>query len=176
MEGGIVCRWPSTRVPAQPRTAGATRELLEYLITRGTEADLDVADPAWIKNPPTDDGALEWYNQFGDGWAVLRGRAELLRLVVELHLTSPAPAASALDPGAWFEEWVELPHPCLGSRSPAELVCSPQGLEAAKVVLRSLQSAAREPGSAQSISPAGTTYVNLPARLREIVRWRQGRM
>ena len=42
------------------RTRQATRELLEYLITRGTEADLDAADPAWLKAPPPDDGAFEF--------------------------------------------------------------------------------------------------------------------
>jgi hypothetical protein len=47
-----------------------------------------------------------------------------------------------LNPAAWFDEWVELPQPALGSRSPSQVLCTPVGLEAAKVILRSLQEAA----------------------------------
>lgn len=133
---------------AHQRTPQATRELLEYLITRGTKADLAAADRAWFKNPPTDVGALGWYTEFGDASSVLSGRAELLRIVVELRRTSRAPAALALNPGAWFEEWVELPQPCLGFQSPSQVLCTPEGREAAMAVLRSLQSAAYDRGSA----------------------------
>ena len=164
MDSGTACRSPSF----QARTRQATRELLEYLITRGSAADLDAADPAWFKNPPTNsDGELEWYHQFGDGSKVMWGRAELLRMVVELHRTSRAPAALALNPDAWFEEWVELPQPSLGFQSPAEVLCTPVGLEAAKVVLRSLQNAACDCASEQcSPQDARLTQGRLRARLR----------
>ena len=75
------------------RTREATRELLEYLITRGTIADLEIADPEWLKAPPPDERAFEWYNQFGDASKVMRGRDELLQMVVELRRSSKAPAA-----------------------------------------------------------------------------------
>lgn len=129
-------KWP------QPPTRQDTRELLEYLITRGTEADLRTARSEWSRAPAADDGAFEWYSQFGDASKVMWGRAELLRMVVELRSSSRAPAARALNAAAWFDEWVELPHPELGYRSPSEVLCMSDGLEAAKVVLRSLQSRA----------------------------------
>jgi hypothetical protein len=124
------------------RTRAATRELLEYLITRGTVADLANADPEWFRAPPPDEGAFQWYSQFGDATKVMWGRAELLQMVVDLRRTSRAPAAGVLNPAAWFDEWVELPQPALGSRSPSEVLCTSEGLEAAKVLLRSLQSRA----------------------------------
>jgi hypothetical protein len=140
MEGRSSCGLPQPLSPSIRRTRAATRELLEYLITRGTVADLANADAEWFRAPPPDDGAFEWYSQFGDATKVMRGRAELLQMVVELRRTSKASAAGALNPAAWFDEWVELPQPALGSRSPSEVLCTPVGLEAAKVLLRSLQS------------------------------------
>ncbi len=134
--------YPQPLQSSMRRTREATRELLEYLITRGTVADLANAAPDWFKAPPSDDGAFEWYSQFGDATKVMRGRAELLQMVIELRRTSKAPAAGALNPAAWFDEWVELPQPALGSRSPSEALCTSVGLEAAKVLLRSLQSGA----------------------------------
>ena len=125
------------------RTREATRELLEYLITRGTIADLENADPEWLKAPPSDEGAFEWYSQFGDATKVMRGRDELLQMVIELQRSSKAPAARVLNAAAWFDEWVELPQPALGLRSPSQVLCTPVGLEAAKVILRALQEAAR---------------------------------
>ena len=125
------------------RTRQATRESLEYLITRGTLADLEHADAEWPKAPPSDDGAFEWYSQFGDATQVMRGRAELLQMVVELQRSSKAPAARVLNAAAWFDEWVELPQPALGLCSPSEVLCTPVGLEAAKVILRALQEVAR---------------------------------
>lgn len=136
--------WSSAASQMSPRrTRNATRELLEYLITRGTVADLAKADPEWLRVPPPDDGAFEWYSQFGDASKVMRGRAELLQMVIELQRSSTAPAARLLSAAAWFEEWVELPQPALGSRSPAGVLCAPVGLEAAKVILRALQETAR---------------------------------
>lgn len=125
------------------RTREATRELLEYLITRGTIADLENDDPEWLKAPLSDEGAFEWYSQFGDASKVMRGRDELLQMVVELQSSSKAPAARVLNAAAWFDEWVELPQPALGFRSPSQVLCTPVGLEAAKVILRALQEAAR---------------------------------
>lgn len=154
------------------RTRQATRELLEYLITRGTEADLDAADPAWLKAPPPDDGAFEWYSQFGDASKVMRGRDELLQMVIELRATSTAPAAGMLNAAAWFDEWVELPHPYLGLRSPSEVLCTAEGLEAAKVVLRSLQSGTYEPGSIVGASQVEAPPANFGSRLRRVVQWR----
>lgn len=126
-------------LPAR-RSRAATRELLEHLITRGTVADLANADRAWFEVPPSDDGAFEWYSQFGDASKIMRGRAELLQMVVELQRSSKASAAGVLNAAAWFDEWVELPQPALGSRSPSEVLCTSEGLETAKVLLRSLQS------------------------------------
>jgi hypothetical protein len=146
--------------------------LLEYLITCGTEADLDTADAAWLKAPPPDDGAFEWYSQFGDATKVMRGRDELLQMVIELRATSTAPAAALLNAAAWFDEWVELPHPYLGLRSPSEVLCTAEGLEAAKVVLRSLQSGEDRPGSMPRVSRVEETHVSLGARLRRILQWR----
>lgn len=139
-----IARWESGRNDALRGSAGSqsTRELLEYLITQGTEADLSCADPGWFKAPPEDDGAFEWYCQFGDASKVLRGREALLQMVVDLRRTSKAPAAVALNAAAWFEEWVELSHPLLGLRSPSQVLCTPEGLEAVKVILRSLQARA----------------------------------
>jgi uncharacterized protein (DUF2384 family) len=47
-----------------------------------------------------------------------------------------------MNAAAWFEDWVELPQPALGGRAPSEVLCTPAGLEAAKVMLRALQSRA----------------------------------
>jgi hypothetical protein len=154
------------------RSRQATREFLEYLITCGTEADLDTADPAWLKAPPADDGAFEWYSQFGDASKVMRGRDELLQMVIELRATSTAPAAAVLNAAAWFDEWVELPHPYLGLRSPSEVLCTAEGLEAAKVVLRSLQSGVYKPGSVAGASLVEAAPVSLGTRLRRILQWR----
>jgi hypothetical protein len=154
------------------RSRQATRELLEYLITCGTEADLDTADAAWLKAPPPDDGAFEWYSQFGDATKVMRGRDELLQMVIELRATSTAPAAALLNAAAWFDEWVELPHPYLGLRSPSEVLCTAEGLEAAKVVLRSLQSGVCKPGSLPGTSQVEGSPVSIGTRLRRILQWR----
>jgi hypothetical protein len=108
MDSGITCRAPSALPRTKRRPRQATRELLEYLITHGTEADLDAADPAWFRAPPPDEGAFEWYSQFGDASKVMWGRAELLRMVIELRRSSTAPAALALNAGAWFEECARL--------------------------------------------------------------------
>lgn len=132
------------------RTREAARVLLEYLITRGTVADIENADPEWLKVPPPDDYAFEWYSQFGDASKVMRGRDELLQMVVELQRASKAPAARELNAAAWFEEWVELPQPALGFRSPSQVLCIPVGLEAAKVILRSLQDEASRSRAAGS--------------------------
>jgi hypothetical protein len=146
--------------------------LLEHLITRGSEADLDAADPAWLQAPPPDDGAFEWYSQFGDATKVMRGREELLQMAIELRRTSTAPAAGVLDAAAWFDEWVELPHPYLGFRSPSEVLCTAEGLEAAKVVLRSLQSGVHQSASALGASQVEGTHASFGTRLRRIVQWR----
>lgn len=69
-------------------------------------------------------------------------RDELLRMAIGLCKASKAPAARALDARRWFQDWVELPPPGLGFRSPAEVCCTREGLEASKVILRSLQVAA----------------------------------
>jgi hypothetical protein len=154
------------------RSRQATRELLEYLITCGTEADLDTADAAWLKAPPPDDGAFEWYSQFGDASKVMRGRDELLQMVIDLRATSTAPAAAVLNAAAWFDEWVELPQPALGYRSPSEVLCTSVGLEAAKVVLRSLQSGVYKPGSVAGASQIEGAPVGLRIRLRRFLQWR----
>lgn len=171
-DGGFTRHSPSALPLSQRRSRQATRELLEYLITCGTEADLDAADPEWLKAPPPDDGAFEWYSQFGDASKVMRGRDELLQMVIKLRETSTAPAAGGLNAAAWFDEWVELPHPYLGLRSPSEVLCTAEGLEAAKVVLRSLQSGAYKPGSAPGASQVEGTQGSIGARLRRIVQWR----
>jgi hypothetical protein len=131
---------PSRERRARPaRTLQQSRQLLEHVITVGTLddlADLDL-DAVWI---PTDDpGARAWYEQFGDATPYFQGRDELLQMAVELCRASKAPAARALDARLWFQDWVELPQPALGFRSPAEVCCTRAGLEASKVILRSLQ-------------------------------------
>ena len=171
-DGGWTRRSPSALPLTQRRSRQATREPLEHLITRGTKADLDAADPAWLKAPPPDDGAFEWYSQFGDASKVMRGRDELLQMVIELRATSTAPAAGGLNAAAWFDEWVELPHPYLGLRSPSEVLCTAEGLEAAKVVLRSLQSGAYKPGPVPGPSRADAPPASFGSRLRRIVQWR----
>jgi hypothetical protein len=153
MEGGE-SGWTTRASQFSPRrTHEATRELLEYLITRGTVADLANADPEWLKVPPPDEYAFEWYSQFGDAGKVMRGRDELLQMVVELQRSSKAPAARALNAAAWFDEWVELPQPALGFRSPSQVLCMPVGLEAAKVILRALQEAVgRSPAAGPGVA------------------------
>ncbi len=171
MDSGITCRAPSALPRTKRRPRQATRELLEYLITHGTEADLDAADPAWFRAPPPDEGAFEWYSQFGDASKVMWGRAELLRMVIELRRSSTAPAALALNAGAWFEEWVELPHPALGFHSPSEVLCTAEGLEAAKIVLRSLPSTACEFAPVRDAYQEEETPVSFRSRLLRLVQW-----
>jgi hypothetical protein len=153
------------------RTRRANREFLEYLITHGTEDDLDAADPAWFRASPPDEDAFEWYRQFGDASKVIWGRAELLRMVIELRRTSMAPAALALNASAWFDEWVELPHPALGFHSPSEVLCTAEGLEAAKVVLRSLPSTACEFTPVRDAYQGEETPVSFRSRLLRLVQW-----
>jgi hypothetical protein len=169
-DGGSALRSAGARARTKQRTRQATRELLEYLITRGTEADLNSADSTWFKAPPPDDGAFEWYSQFGDASKVMWGRAELLRMVIELRRTSMAPAARALNAGAWFDEWVELPHPALGFYSPSEVVCTAEGLEAAKVVLRSLPITASEFAPVGDASQREETPDSFRSRLLRLVQ------
>jgi hypothetical protein len=171
-DSAIPCKLTSALRPSQQRTRQATREPLEHLITRGTEADLEAADPAWFKAPPSDEGAFEWYSQFGDASKVMWGRSELLRMVIELRRTSRAPAAIALNADAWFDEWVELPHPHLGFQSPSQVLGIAEGLEAAKVVLRSLPSGVRELSCAMNTSYADPAQARFRTRLRRMVQWR----
>jgi hypothetical protein len=146
MANGRVISFPETfaRRRPRPRTWAETRELLERLMTCGTDDDLAEADPDWFR-PPTDDVCgTDWYDQFGDATFLKAARRELRDMVVELRQVSRAPAARALNAAAWFEDWVELPQPALGGRAPSEVLCTPAGLEAAKVVLRALRSRACE--------------------------------
>lgn len=82
MDGRMHRGYPRPLQSSMRRTREATRGLLEYLITRGTVADLANADPEWYSAPPSNDGAFEWYSQFGDATKVMRGRAELLQMVI----------------------------------------------------------------------------------------------
>jgi hypothetical protein len=120
-----------------------TRELLEHLMIRGTDLDLVSTDWAWCSPPSYDVCGSDWYDAYGDATLLKAARRALLDLVIELKSSSQAPAARALNAAAWFEEWVELPQPALGGRAPSEVLCTPTGLEAAKVVLRSVQSRGR---------------------------------
>ena len=136
---GRVIRFPGTAAQTRRPTRAETRDLLEYLMTRGTDADLGAADRSWCREPAADVCGSDWYDQFGDATFLKAARRALLDLVVELKSSSRAPAARALNAAAWFEEWVELPQPALGGRAPSEVLCTPTGLEAATVVPRSLQ-------------------------------------
>lgn len=93
-------------------------------------------------------------------------------MVIELRATSTAPAAGGLNAAAWFDEWVELPHPYLGLRSPSEVLCTAEGLEAAKVVLRSLQTGAYKPEPVPGPSRVEAPPASFGSRLRRIVQWR----
>ena len=138
IEAQLVYAPTRERGPRPPRTLQQSRQLLEHVITLGTLddlAELDL-DPAW--DSPDDAGAIEWYAQFGDPTPVLRGRHELLQMAIELCKASKAPAARVLDARRWFQDWVELPQPALGFNSPAAVCCTREGLEASKVILRSL--------------------------------------
>lgn len=133
---------PRERSTRRARTLQESRHRLEQVITVGTledlaELDLDVA---WT--PADDPGARAWYEQFGDATSFWEGREALLRMAIGLCKASKAPAARALDARRWFQDWVELPPPGLGFRSPAEVCCTREGLEASKVILRSQQVAA----------------------------------
>ena len=139
MTNGRVIRFPGTVTRPRPLTSAETRDLLERLMTRGTNDDLAEADRGWFKEPPFDVCGTDWYDQFGDATFLKMARRQLLDMVIELRRSSVAPAARALNAAAWFEDWVELPQPALGGRAPSEVLCTATGLEAAKVLLRSLR-------------------------------------